>query len=97
MAIHYTLANDDVDMVNKYFIKGKEYYDLRNFKYETIFHIAAKHNSIKALKAVLKKTVFIEELLKRDFKGDTPLHAAAKAGSIDVMEFFLSACTTPFL
>jgi len=97
LAIHYTLANDDVEMVHKYFTKGKAYFELRNFKYETIFHVAAKHNSIRALKAILRRSVFLEELLKRDFKGDTPLHAAAKSGSIDVMEFFLTACTVPFL
>jgi ankyrin repeat protein len=43
------------------------------------------------------KTVFVEELVKRDFKGDTPLHAAAKAGSIDILEFFLTASTPAFL
>lgn len=36
-------------------------------------------------------------MLKRDFKGDTPLHAAAKAGSVDVLEFYLTACTPSFL
>jgi len=45
----------------------------------------------------VQKTVFIEELVKRDFKGDTPLHAAAKAGSIDILEFFVTASTPAFL
>lgn len=97
LAIHYTIINDDVDMAQKYFTKGKAYFDLRNFKYETIFHIAAKHNSIRSLTAILGKNIFIEELLKRDFKGDTPLHAAAKAGSMEIMEFYLTGCTSPFL
>ena len=36
-------------------------------------------------------------MLNRDFKGDTPLHAAAKAGSKDVLDFFMSAVTEPFM
>ena len=36
-------------------------------------------------------------MLKRDFKGDTPLHAAAKAGSLEVLEFYMTACTPSFL
>ena len=97
LPIHYTIANNDYQMVLNYFTKCKAYFDLRNFKNETIFHIAAKHNSLRSIKAILGKTVFVEEMLKRDFKGDTPLHAAAKAGSYDVLEFYLSACTPSFL
>ena len=89
--------NDDVEMVKLYFTKNKEYFDLRNHKYETVFHIAAKHNSVQSLKAMLGQTVFIEEMLKRDFKGDTPMHAAAKAGSLEIMEFFLSSVSYSFL
>ena len=84
-------------MVLNYLTKCKAYFDLRNFKNETIFHIAAKHNSLRSIEAILGKTVFVEEMLKRDFKGDTPLHAAAKAGSYDVLEFYLSACTPSFM
>ena len=70
---------------------------MRNFKHETIFHIAAKNNSLQSIKVLLGKSVFQEELLKRDFKGDTPLHTAVKAGSLDILEFFLTACTSSFL
>ena len=31
------------------------YFEMRNFKYETIFHIAAKYNSLESLKALLGK------------------------------------------
>ena len=65
-------------MIEKYFTKGKEYFKLRNYKYETIFHIAARYNSIDAIKEIVGKNVFIEELVKKDFKGDTPIHQAAK-------------------
>ena len=75
----------------------EDYFDHRNFKYESIFHIAGKHNSINSLKALLRGSIFVEELLKRDFKGDTPLHTAAKSGSLDILKFFLSACTPAFL
>jgi ankyrin repeat protein len=49
LPIHYTIANDDHQMVLNYFTKGKAYFELRNFKYETIFHIAAKNNSLRSL------------------------------------------------
>jgi len=99
LPIHYTIAKDDEDMVMSYYRKRecREYFEIRNFKYETIFHIAAKHNSYRSLKALLGKSIFLEELLKRDFKGDTPLHTAAKSGSSEVLEFFMTACTPSYL
>lgn len=102
LPIHYTIAKDDVEMIESYYLKRdtREYFENRNFKYETIFHIAARHNSSRSLEALLgksKQIVFLEELLKRDFKGDTPLHTAAKCGSRDVLHFFLTACTPAFL
>lgn len=86
-------------MVENYFskISCEEYFEHRNFKYETIFHVAAKYNSLNSLKALLRKAIFQEELLKRDFKGDTPLHQAAKSGSCDILEYYMSACTPRFL
>ena len=99
LPIHYTVAADDSPMVLNYFQARscEDYFDHRNFKYESIFHIAAKYNSINALRALLRGSIFVEELLKRDFKGDTPLHTAAKSGSLDILKFFLSACTPAFL
>lgn len=97
LPLYYTLMRDDVEMVQKYFTRGNQYFVLRNFKYETIFHVAAKHNSINSLKLLVGNTPFQEELIKRDFKGDTPLHAAVKAGSREVLEFFMTAVTEPFL
>jgi ankyrin repeat protein len=97
LPIHYTIAKDDHQMILNYFTNGKIYFDLRNYKYESIFHIAGKNNSILSIKALVQKSLFQEELLKRDFKGDTPLHSAAKAGSIDVLSFYLTACTPKFL
>jgi len=63
-------------MIAQYFSKTscEEFFAHRNFKYETIFHIAAKYNSINSMKALLRKAIFQEELLERDFKGDTPIH-----------------------
>ena len=49
------------------------------------------------MKALLGRTVFLEELVKRDFKGDAPLHTAAKAGSIQILELYLTASTPAFL
>ena len=95
--LHYAIAQNDTNMILKYFKMGSLYFEQRNFKYQSIFHIAGKHNSLLSLKALLGRSVFIEELLKKDFKGDTPLHSAAKSGSIDVLEFFMTACTPQFL
>lgn len=84
-------------MVKKYFINPKAYFELRNFKFETIFHVAAKNNSLKSLKTMLGKGVFQEQLIKRDFKGDTPIHVAAKSGSWEILYYFLTASTPSFL
>ena len=84
-------------MVKKYFITPKAYFELRNFKFETIFHVAAKNNSLKSLKTMLGKGVFQEQLIKRDFKGDTPIHVAAKSGSWEILYYFLTASTPSFL
>jgi ankyrin repeat protein len=97
LPLHYTIANDDEQMVRKYFTNGKAYFDLRNFKYETIFHTAAKHNSEASMRALLGRSVFLDALVRRDFKGDTPLHTAAKAGSLQILEMYLTAATPAFL
>ena len=88
---------DDVEMIRRYFKKGKEGFNIRNYKHETIFHVAAKHNSVASLRELIGRSIYIEELLKKDFKGDTPLHTAAKNGHIEILEFFLSACSRHFL
>jgi ankyrin repeat protein len=97
LPIHYTISKDDHQMVQDYFTNGRIYFELRNYKYESVFHIAGKNNSILSIKALVKRIIFQEELLKRDFKGDTPLHSAAKSGSLDVLSFYLTACTPNFL
>jgi ankyrin repeat protein len=59
-----------------------EYFNLRNFKRETVLHVAAKNNAIESLKAFFGTTILLEELLKRDFIGDTPIHTAAKSSNL---------------
>lgn len=78
------MSNDD-QMIRKIFRKGKQYFSLRNYKYETIFHMAAKHNSLQAIKEIVQSSIFIEELLKKDYKGDTPMHIAARRGHIEIL------------
>lgn len=85
----YSIMQDDVEIIKRYFKKGREYFNLRNYKFETIFHVAAKFNSISSLKELLGRSVFIEELVKKDFKGDTPLHIAAKTSNKEILEFFM--------
>lgn len=54
-------------MLEKQFKEGISYFKMRNYKYETIFHIAGKNNALKSLKYIVGKSVFIDEMLKRDF------------------------------
>lgn len=97
LPLHYTIMRDDVGMVRKYFMKSKHFFDAKNFRNETIFHIAAKHDSRSSLRELLGNNVFVEDLLRRNYKGDTPLHVAAKSGNLEVLQFFLENCTSRFL
>lgn len=97
LPIFYSLMQDDVEMIKKYFKKGRDYFSLKNYKHETIFHVAAKKNALASLKELMGRTVFIEELVKKDFKGDTPLHSASKNGNIEILDFFMQACSKNFL
>lgn len=48
-------------MIEKFFSgQAKECFKLRNYKWETIFHVAAKANSLESLKVIIGKTVFID-------------------------------------
>ena len=76
---------------------GKSQFHVRNYKQESLFHLAAKHNSVIALEALVGRASFFEELLKKDFKGDTPMHLAAKGGALEVLRFFMCAATPAFL
>lgn len=74
-------------MLEKYFHSTREYFNLRNYKYETVLHVCAKHNSLDALKTLLGRNVFISQLLKKDYVGNTAIHVAAKGGHIDMLMF----------
>lgn len=84
-------------MIENHFKKGKEYFVLRNYKNETILHIAAKHNALESLKKLLGRAIFTPLLLKKDYKGDTCFHVAAKHGSLEVIEFLGGGATRAFL
>jgi hypothetical protein len=72
-------------MIREYFKRGREYWALKNYKYEGPFHVAAQKNALDALKLICGKAVYIEELIRKDFKGDTPIHLAAKNGSKETL------------
>ena len=99
LPIFYTMKRNDDAMISQYYNKRDmtNMFEERNFKLETIFHVAAKNDSVEAFDALMSKYIFIEHLLKRDFKGDTPLHTAAKAGSFRILKYLLSAVTPAFL
>lgn len=97
LPIFYSIQNNDSLMINKYFKKGKQYFHIKNFRNQNLFHISGIFNSLEALQSITKNNIFFEELLKKDFKGDTPLHAAAKNGSTEVLEFYLNNCTQKFI
>ena len=84
-------------MLEKQFKQGSAYFSLRNYKYETVFHIAGKNNAKASLEFICGRSVFIQELLKRDFKGDTPIHSASKTGSYEILEFLCRSATPSFL
>ena len=83
--------------LTKIFPSTKDYFKLRNYKYETVFHVCARYNSYDALAAMLGNIVFITELLKKDYVGNTAFHVAAKSGSFEVLKFLCSAVTPNFL
>lgn len=93
LPLYYSIADNDVPMIKKQFKDGNAYFKLRNYKNETIFHVAGKHDSKDSLELICGKHIFIDQLLKRDYKGDTAMHAAAKAGSADVLKFLLGSAT----
>ena len=59
LPLYYTLANNDVPMLEKYFHFNRDYFKYRNYKFETVFHICAKNNAIEALKHLLGRNVFV--------------------------------------
>ena len=97
LPLFYTLQKDDVPMLEKYFNKSKEYFPLRNYKYQTVFHICAKNNAFASLKKLVGRFVFIQQLLKKDYVGNTAIHVAAKSGSLELLEFLCTAVTPNFL
>jgi ankyrin repeat protein len=97
LPIMYSIMQDDVEIIKKYFKKGREYFNLRNYKHETVFHVAAKFNALASIKELIGKSVFIEELVKKDYKGDTPIHLAAKSGNQEILEYYLSNVTKNFI
>lgn len=97
LPLYNTIMSNDADMVEKQWTRPRDYLSLRNYKYETIFHIAAKYNSLECLQALLKKVVFLPHMLKKDYEGNTAIHVAAKTGSIEILEYLLSSVTSGFL
>lgn len=81
LPLFYSLKNNDSEMVQFLFKKGYDYFSLRNYKNESIFHLAAKHNSLDSLKILIDNQPFAAEIVRKDYKGDTPLHIAAKKGN----------------
>lgn len=86
--LFYSLQQDDVKMISKYFAdRPRDCFALRNYKWQTVFHIAAKHDSVESLKLIIGSSVFIDQLLKKDYNGNTAIHTAAKQGSLKVLAF----------
>ncbi len=90
LPLFYAVMQNDVVLVKKLYKPHKEYFTLTNYKHQTIFHVAAKKNSLEALKVLVDSRSFFEELIKKDYKGDTPLHLAQRRKSKEVMDFFMT-------
>jgi hypothetical protein len=46
LPLYYSLQLDDLRMLKKQFTQGKKYFSFRSYKYETVFHVAAKNNAL---------------------------------------------------
>lgn len=98
LPLFYSLQQDDVKMISKFFAdRPQDCFRLRNYKWETIFHIAAKSNSVQSLKLIIGNSVFIDQLLKKDYMGNTAIHIAAKNGSLETLRFLCQNVTKSFL
>ena len=86
LPIYNSLMKNDVDMVRRLFKKGRDYFNLRNYKHESIFHVAARSNAVESLEVLIDEQIFTEELLKKNYKGDTPMHIAAKKQNTSILE-----------
>lgn len=53
LPIFYAVQNNDVEMISRFFKKGKDYFNYRNYKLQSIFHVAAKHGSLETLKILI--------------------------------------------
>lgn len=73
LPLYYALEKNDTEMVNRLFKKGRDYFNIRNYKNESIFHVAAKSGAVDCLKILIDGITFTEELLKKDYIGNTPL------------------------
>lgn len=47
-------------MIEKQFRGGSKYFSMRNYKYESPFHIAGKNNALESLKFICGKSCFID-------------------------------------
>lgn len=44
-----SVERDDLEMIKKQFKQGREYFTIRNYKYECLFHKAGKYNALESL------------------------------------------------
>jgi hypothetical protein len=63
LPLYYSIQQDDPPKLEKQFTKGSVYFTLRNYKYETVFHIAAKNNVKNSLWFTCGRSVFINSCL----------------------------------
>ena len=82
---------NDVALIQEMYKKQKDYFTLRNFKNQSIFHVAAKYNALDALKILIDIHVFSDELVKKDYNGNTPLTVAKKKQNRIIYDFFLES------
>lgn len=91
LPLYYCLDRNDVPLITHLFKRGKDYFNLRNYSFETIFHVAARKGALDSLKVLIDDLKFgRDELLKKDFKGNTPLHMAAKYAKVQMLEFMMT-------
>jgi ankyrin repeat protein len=53
LPLYYCLDRNDLPLTTHLFKRGKDYFNLKNYSFETIFHIAARRGALDSLKLLI--------------------------------------------
>ena len=87
LPLFYSLQKNDIEMVQRLYKKGRDYFNIRNYKFQSIFHVSARFNSLECLKILIDERSIADELLKKDYMGNTPLHICSSDFKIFIAQY----------